>query len=105
NWRANSRKDSSSWLDCRFASQFAQGKQAGEFTHQTILLTLHHSPELWLPIVVATQVQHTMNEIANQFRLPGRAEPARLRHGIVETNENFAAQRSKGSRPVRCFFR
>lgn len=37
-------------------------------------------------------MQHSMHNITNQFRRPGGAKAARLRHGFVQANENFAVQ-------------
>jgi len=38
---------------------------------------------------MSSQVQNPVNEITHNLGLPGRTEPARLRHRLVHTNENF----------------
>ena len=49
----------------RVASEFAQGKAAGEFAQQAVFLTFHFAPRAGAQIIVAEQVQNAVNKVAH----------------------------------------
>ena len=49
-------------------------------------------PARRVEILVAQQMKHAVNEVTDQFGLPGSAKPPSLSLGFVDTNENLAVQ-------------
>jgi len=80
--------------------QSFEGQLPRQQAHQAILLALHHAPGDGLQIVIAAQVERAVDEVANEFGLPGGAKLACLSDGRIDTNENFTVQPSgSGFRP------
>src|SRR5205823_4435944 len=74
--------------------QWFEGQLPRQQAHQAILLALHEAPGDGLQIVVAAQVESAVDEVANEFGLPGGAKLASLSEGRIDTNKNFTVQPS-----------
>ena len=63
-----------------------------KLAHEPVLLALHHAALRGLLVVVAAQVEHCVDCVADHFALPARLELARLLHRVRDADEGFSAQ-------------
>jgi hypothetical protein len=66
-------------------------KLFGKTAQQTVFLTLHFVPRRNAMVIVAEQMQNTVDDVAHDFRLPIRLELLCLQNRVVNANEKFAA--------------
>jgi hypothetical protein len=86
----------------KFSRQALQRELARELPQQAILLTLHHAAARGRRIIVTHRVEHAVDEITDEFGLPGRSKLPRLLHGVVDADEDFSVKplRRKGGRAL-----
>src|SRR5262245_65479368 len=86
--------------DLRFAihapygwlSQLRKNEAARDLPKQSILFAFHLYACGRTEIVVPVQVEQAVDDVTDQFRLPRRAELARLPNGVVEADEEFTVK-------------
>lgn len=62
----------------------------------TVFGLLHAAARGRAGIIQAPQVQEAMEDVAEQFSLPGDAKPPRLRHGFGNADEELSMQGGGG---------
>src|SRR5579863_7126076 len=83
-------------FDCSNAAEFAQIKPPRQFLYQFVFAALHLAARAGAGVVATQQMQDAVGEIADDLFLPGAVEAPPLLHGVVEGNEDFAAQGGAG---------
>src|ERR1051325_2803457 len=83
----------------RYSLQLIEVETYGEMSHEPIFFTLHFSACSGGFVIKATQMKHSMNDVANEFSLPCFSKARRLNESFVETNEYFSSK-AFGSRLV-----
>ena len=63
-----------------------------QLSEQADFFALHLAARSGFGIVVAKEVQQTMDEVTDQFGGPGGAEAAGLRDRFVHTDKNFGVK-------------
>jgi hypothetical protein len=81
--------------DCRWAhaGQARNGELLRRGAEQAVFFALHAATGGGLEIIVAAEMEEAVNDVADEFALPGGVELAGLLHGVVQTEEEFAVQR------------
>ena len=78
------------------SSQPSQIEAAGQLPEKTIFGPLHFATLPRAPVIEAAQVEDAVDDIADQFGLPGGAEAAGLRCGLIHANDDVSVQRGGG---------
>jgi hypothetical protein len=73
-------------------TEAAPGEARGQAAHDAVLRLFHVPSRGGGVIVVAAQVQQSVHETPHHLGLAGGAEPPRLPPGIVERDDDIAAQ-------------
>ena len=63
--------------------------------HQRIFGGFHELTRLRVPVIVAEQVQHAVNDVADQFALARGVESAGLDQCLVQADDDFTVQQSR----------
>jgi hypothetical protein len=65
-----------------------------EAPKQPDLLAFHFAPHFRPQVIVAEQMQHTMDHVPHHLRLPGGLKFGGLCHRVVHADEDFAVEPS-----------
>jgi hypothetical protein len=76
-----------------WTSKPGQKKNARELAHEAVFGLLHFAAGSGGLVVMAAQVEKAMNDVADEFGLPGDAKTPGLQQRFIHTDENFTAQR------------
>jgi hypothetical protein len=78
-------------------AECAEAKLASQSSNESIFCGFHTPPRLGIPIIVVEQMQQPVNDVADQFALPGGVEAASLAHCFVKADDDFAVKLSRTS--------
>jgi len=74
------------------AAKLYKIKTIGQVAQEAIFLPFHSAPRRCVMIVVSSEVEQAVDEVARQFRLPGGVKPVSLDDGFIDADDDLTVQ-------------